>query len=80
IKNFFPKIGSFKKGSVCSYPLSADNDFIIDFLSENVFFIGGLSHGFKFAPALGKFGFEALNSSKLNEDIQKYFSLSRFKR
>lgn len=80
IKNFFPKIGSFKKGSVCSYPLSADNDFIIDFLSENVFFIGGLSHGFKFAPALGKFGFEALNSSKLNEDIQKHFSLSRFKR
>ncbi|MCR2061393.1 N-methyl-L-tryptophan oxidase [Campylobacter helveticus] len=78
IKDFFPKIGPFKKGSVCSYPLSPDDDFIIDFLNENVFFIGGLSHGFKFAPALGKIGFEALNSSKIEPDIEKHFDLKRF--
>jgi len=79
IKKFFPKLGNFIKGSVCSYPMSPDNDFIIDFLEENIFYIGGLSHGFKFAPLLGELGIKALQNKKLDAELYGYFSLSRFK-
>ncbi|MCH3853907.1 N-methyl-L-tryptophan oxidase, partial [Campylobacter jejuni] len=36
IKEFFPDLKDFSKGSVCTYPLSPDDDFIIDFLDENL--------------------------------------------
>lgn len=79
IKEFFPDLKDFSKGSVCTYPLSPDDDFIIDFLDENLFFMGGLSHGFKFAPTLGLLGVKALQTQKLDLSIEQYFSLKRFK-
>ncbi|WP_241033680.1 hypothetical protein [Brachyspira hampsonii] len=47
-------MGKFIKGKSCSYPMSPDEDFIIDFLNNDILFFGGISHGFKFAPVLGE--------------------------
>lgn len=77
IKNFFPHLNEIIKGNVCSYPMSPDEDPFIDFIADNILFMGGFSHGFKFAPALGLLGIESLISHTLPNDIQKHFSLKR---
>lgn len=79
IREFFPELQTLSKGSVCSYPMSPDEDFILDFIDENVFVMGGLSHAFKFAPALGLLGIQSLCSNALDSNISRHFSLSRFK-
>lgn len=69
-----------RKGLPCTYTLTPDNDFIIDYVSDhkNIVVAAGFSgHGFKFASAIG----EALSQIVVNgkSDIEVTpFSMNRF--
>lgn len=78
IRAFMPHLGELNKGDVCTYAMTPDEGFIIDFIDSYLLYIGGLSHGFKFAPALGELGISALQSGKLPEHVCRHFSLERF--
>lgn len=82
IRSFMPNLGNLSRGAVCTYAMTPDEGFIFDFIIKQPFgsfilYIGGLSHGFKFAPALANLGIEALKSGEI-PDILKPFSLKRF--
>lgn len=87
IRSFMPHLGNLSRGAVCTYAMTPDEGFIFDFIINQPFsynpprnfilYIGGLSHGFKFAPALATLGIEALKSGEI-PDILKPFSLKRF--
>ena len=56
-ERFFPGLGPVKRSAVCLYPMSKDEDFILDAAPglAGVTVLAGLSgHGFKFAPVLGE--------------------------
>ena len=75
-RKFMPYIGKFVKGKSCSYPMSPDEDFIIDFLNNDILFFGGISHGFKFAPVLGEIAAKVITDKKFTLD--ENFTLKRF--
>ena len=75
-RKFMPYIGNFIEGKSCSYPMSLDEDFIIDFLNKDILFFGGLSHGFKFATVLGELAMKAFIEKDFKLDDN--FSLKRF--
>jgi monomeric sarcosine oxidase len=55
-ERYFPGLGDVKRSSICLYPMSRDQDFILDHAPgmTNVVALAGLSgHGFKFAPVMG---------------------------
>ncbi|MBS0295331.1 MAG: N-methyl-L-tryptophan oxidase [Proteobacteria bacterium] len=77
---WFKDLGPVVKSQTCLYPMSRDQDFILDRLPSDrrITVLAGLSgHGFKFAPALG----EAAAAMTLGEapplDLSM-FALSRF--
>ena len=80
VSRFLPGLGAHTRASVCMYPMSRDEHFIVDRLPlEPRLIIGaGLSgHGFKFAPVIG----EALANLALDaaQEIDVgFFSLRRF--
>ena len=54
---WFARLGPIRASQVCLYPMSRDQDFIVDRLpgEPRITVVCGLSgHGFKFAPALGE--------------------------
>ncbi|MGF9698556.1 MULTISPECIES: N-methyl-L-tryptophan oxidase [Paenibacillus] len=72
--------GKLKRGSVCKYEMTPDEDFIIDRhpLHEHVWLAGGFSgHGFKFASAIGKILSDLVQTGHTDQDISR-FALSRF--
>lgn len=77
---FLPGLGRHRRASVCMYPMSRDEHFIVDCLPDapNVSVGAGLSgHGFKFAPVIG----EALANFALERKQEidvSFFSLKRF--
>lgn len=73
-----PHLGELSKGAVCTYAMTPDEGFVIEFIDSCMLYLGGLSHGFKFAPALGELGISALQSGELPSEICKHFSLARF--
>ena len=75
-RKFMPYIGNFIEGKSCSYPMSLDEDFIIDFLNKDILFFGGLSHGFKFATVLGELAMKAFTEKDFKLDDN--FTLKRF--
>lgn len=57
LKEFFPNIGEWSDGKVCSYDRTAGEDFIIGAHPDEagILLLAGFSgHGFKFAPAVGE--------------------------
>lgn len=78
IRAFMPRLDSLTRGAVCTYAMTPDEGFIIEFLDSGFLYLGGLSHGFKFAPALGELACNALQSRKLDSAIIEHFSLARF--
>nr|WP_308737404.1 FAD-dependent oxidoreductase [Paenibacillus sp. PCH8] len=73
--------GRLKRGSVCKYEFTADEDFIIDRhpAYERVWLAGGFSgHGFKFASAIGQILSELVQTGHTDQDLKR-FSLSRFR-
>lgn len=78
IREFMPHLGELSKGAVCTYAMTPDEGFVIEFIDSCLLYLGGLSHGFKFAPALGELGISALQSGELPSEICKHFSLARF--
>lgn len=75
-KKIYALIGDFIQGKVCSYPMSPDEDFIIDFLNKDILFFGGLSHGFKFATVLGELAMKVFTEKDFKLDDN--FTLKRF--
>lgn len=75
-RKFMHYIGDFIEGKSCSYPMSLDEDFIIDFLNKDILFFGGLSHGFKFATVLGELAMKAFTEKDFKLDNN--FTLKRF--
>ncbi|WP_336780824.1 N-methyl-L-tryptophan oxidase [Paenibacillus illinoisensis] len=72
--------GQLKRGSVCKYEMTPDEDFIIDRhpLHEHVWLAGGFSgHGFKFASAIGQILSDLVQTGHTDQDIGR-FALSRF--
>lgn len=78
IRTFMPGLHSLTRGAVCTYAMTPDEGFIIEFIDDGFLYLGGLSHGFKFAPALGELAHNALQTRKLDSAIKEYFSLARF--
>ncbi len=78
IRAFMPSLGELCTGAVCTYAMTPDEGFIIDFIDSCLLYLGGLSHGFKFAPALGELGISALQRGELPQEICRHFSLGRF--
>lgn len=73
--------GVLKRGSVCKYELTPDEDFIIDHHPDhpNVLIAGGFSgHGFKFSSVVGEILADLAMHGATPYDIG-LFSLSRFK-
>lgn len=75
---FMPALHSLERGAVCTYAMTPDEGFIIEFIDDGMLYLGGLSHGFKFAPALGELAHNALQTRKLDSAIVEHFSLARF--
>jgi monomeric sarcosine oxidase len=80
VSRFLPGLRDYVRSSVCMYPMSRDEHFILDRGPAPQFVVGaGLSgHGFKFAPVIG----EALANFALDRPQEidvDFFSLSRFK-
>ncbi|UNK19493.1 N-methyl-L-tryptophan oxidase [Paenibacillus sp. N3/727] len=72
--------GKLKRGAVCKYEISPDEDFIIDRHPEHphVLVAGGFSgHGFKFSSVVGKLLSELVVDGQTRYPIQP-FSLARF--
>ena len=63
----------------CFYSMTADGDFIIDWLPQHdrVALVALAGHGFKFAPVLGRMLADFLQDRKSEFDL-KMFALSRF--
>ena len=79
VRRFMPELGGYVRSSVCMYPMSRDEHFILDRAAyPEVVFAAGLSgHGFKFAPVIG----EALASLALDRPQEidvGFFSAKRF--
>ena len=54
LKQHLLGVGQFHYGASCSYDMSPDEDFIIDWIGKNIQVVTGLSgHGFKFVSVLG---------------------------
>ncbi|WP_139331934.1 MULTISPECIES: N-methyl-L-tryptophan oxidase [Paenibacillus] len=73
--------GELRRGSVCKYEFTSDEDFIIDRhpAHERVWLAGGFSgHGFKFASAIGQILADLVQTGHTDQDIRK-FALSRFR-
>ncbi|MEK4563651.1 N-methyl-L-tryptophan oxidase [Alkalihalobacillus sp. FSL R5-0424] len=73
--------GTLKRGAVCIYDQSPDEDFIIDWhpTDERIILAGGFSgHGFKFASVIGKLLSEMALDQPLTHPIES-FKLSRFR-
>lgn len=74
--------GKLKRGVVCKYEMSPDEDFIIDRHPEfpHVWIAGGFSgHGFKFSSVVGKMLSELVIDGRTTLSIRP-FSLARFNR
>ncbi|CAM3240051.1 N-methyl-L-tryptophan oxidase [Paenibacillus taichungensis] len=72
--------GKLKRGAVCKYELTPDEDFIIDRhpAHNHVWLAGGFSgHGFKFSSAVGKILSDLMQTGHTDQDIGR-FALSRF--
>jgi monomeric sarcosine oxidase len=79
VSRFLPELGEHVRSSVCMYPMSRDEHFILarDFRPQFVIGAGLSGHGFKFAPVIG----EALANFALDRPQEidvDFFSLSRF--
>lgn len=78
IDQHLPGVGSLRRGGVCEYLRTPDEDFILDEPLEGLFVAVGFSgHGFKFAPAIG----EQLNHWICNGEppaTLSHFNLDRF--
>jgi len=80
LREFLPGVGVCLEGKVCTYDMTADEDFIIDQLPQhtNTLVISGLSgHGFKFASVLGEIVTQFSQNESIAFDLTP-FSLSRF--
>lgn len=78
-ERFFPGLGPVKRSAVCLYPMSRDQDFILDAAPglPGVTVLAGLSgHGFKFAPVLG----EAASRMVLGSEPDAKFAMFRLDR
>ncbi|URZ87591.1 N-methyl-L-tryptophan oxidase [Floricoccus penangensis] len=71
--------GKLDFGKTCSYDISPDEDFIIDWLDDRTQIVTGLSgHGFKFVSVLGHIlANRALGKEETNLDLSP-FALDRF--
>lgn len=81
LKKFLPGQSACLHGQACSYDMSPDGDFIIDYLDEEAtgLVITGLSgHGFKVAPALGEIASQFALGEAI-DDVIAPFSSKRFK-
>ena len=71
-------VGQFHYGASCSYDMSPDEDFIIDWIGKNIQVVTGLSgHGFKFVSVLGWLLAERALGKEVEFDLSS-FSLDRF--
>jgi sarcosine oxidase len=80
VSRFLPELGDHIRASVCMYPMSRDEHFIVDALPhERRIVIGaGLSgHGFKFAPVIGEALANLAMDAKQEIDVE-LFALKRF--
>lgn len=71
--------GVLKKGAVCMFTMTPDEDFIIDFHpdNENIVLAGGFSgHGFKFASVVGEILTDLLTKGDSEFDLSS-FSVER---
>ncbi|HWE45544.1 MAG TPA: N-methyl-L-tryptophan oxidase [Caulobacteraceae bacterium] len=78
-ERFFPDLGEVKRSAVCLYPMSRDEDFILDAAPglPGVTVLAGLSgHGFKFIPVLG----EAAARMALGGEAGPEFAMFRLNR
>ncbi|WP_093318067.1 N-methyl-L-tryptophan oxidase [Thorsellia anophelis] len=74
LKHYLPGVGGCLYGASCTYDMTADEDFIIDTIDENIYVVSGLSgHGYKFASVLG----EIISDFAKGDDCE--FDLSPFK-
>ena len=79
-KNVLKNIGKLDHGVSCSYDLSPDENFIIDYLPDkkHIQIVTGLSgHGFKFASVLGEIIVNKVIGNEVKFDLSP-FLLSRF--
>jgi monomeric sarcosine oxidase len=77
VSRFLPELGDYVRSSVCMYPMSRDEHFILDRGPQCVIGAGLSGHGFKFAPVIG----EALANFVLERPQEidvDFFSLERF--
>ncbi|TCZ79904.1 N-methyl-L-tryptophan oxidase [Paenibacillus albiflavus] len=78
---YMPSAAAFlKRGSVCKYEVTPDEDFIIQQhpVFPSLILAGGFSgHGFKFASVVGEIINQLASSGRTDHDIAK-FSLARF--
>lgn len=77
----FPHLGPrCLKGAVCSYTVTADEDFVIDFApgSQDILLVSACSgHGFKHSAAVGEMAANCILEDMTLEYLE-YFSLKRF--
>jgi monomeric sarcosine oxidase len=77
---YFSGLGPIAKSQTCLYPMSRDQDFILDRLQSDprIVVLAGLSgHGFKFAPALGEAAAAMAMGGEPTLDLSM-FRLARF--
>ena len=79
-ERFFHGLGPVKRSAICLYPMSKDEDFIVDAAPglAGVTVLAGLSgHGFKFAPVLGEAAAKMAQGSEPGPEFAM-FRLNRF--
>ena len=78
LKQHLLGVGQCHYGASCSYDMSPDEDFIIDWIGKNIQVVTGLSgHGFKFVSVLGWLLAERALGKEVEFDLSS-FSLDRF--
>lgn len=81
IAPYFPHLGPLcLKASVCSYTVTPDEDFVIDFVPESrdILLVSACSgHGFKHSAAVGELAANCILENSSLKDLN-YFSLKRF--
>ena len=80
LKEHIPELADAKviKTKTCLYTMTADEDFIIDKINDNLIIGAGFSgHGFKFAPLIGKVLSDLTLNKKIDYDISR-FKIDRF--